>query len=217
MKSQIASGRSSEPSRPPRASGGHRKWLWGTSILLFVVVTATFSRAIFGEFVNFDDGDYTAQNPRIARGWDWENIYWALTHIHASNWHPLTTLSHMLDASLFGPGPTGPHAANVLFHGLAAVFLFLALDRLFAAPWRNLFVATLFALHPLRVESVAWVSERKDVLSGLFFALILFAYADYAKKPAAGRFVLVLFLFSLGLMAKPMLVTVPLIFLLLDF
>src|SRR5437667_8281692 len=143
----------------------------------------------------------------------------AFTHVHAANWHPLTTIPHMLDRQLYGLQPWGHHLTNVLLHSAAAVFLFLALRELTKALWPSAFVAALFAIHPLRVSSVAWVAERKDVLSGVFFMLTLWAYARFvlSSRPSSGRYTMALLLFALGLMCKPTLVTLPFVLLLLDY
>ena len=141
-----------------------------------------FSRTVRYEFVAYDDNVYVYANRHVKGGLTLEDIRWAFTQVHSSNWHPLTWLSHMLDWELYGPRPGGHHLTNVLLHAAACVVLFLALRRLTGAVWRSGIVAALFALHPLHVESVAWVSERKDVLSGLFFGLTLWAYAGYVGK-----------------------------------
>ena len=152
------------------------------------------------------------------RGLTGEGIAWAITAYHASNWHPLTWLSHMLDCQLYGLKPGGHHLTNVLLHAAAAMLLFLVLRRMTGALWPSAWVAAVFAIHPLRVESVAWVAERKDVLSGLFFMLTLWFYARYAERPASwGRYLSVVAAFALGLTAKPMLVTLPFVLLLLDY
>lgn len=187
-----------------------------------------FSHTLRHEFVNYDDDQYFYANPHVQSGLTWHGIMWAFRTGHASNWHPLTWLSLMLDAELFGTGPVGPHLTNILLHTVNTVLLFLLLRRLTGAHWRSAFVAALFALHPLHVESVAWVSERKDVLSGLFFMLTLWMYARHAQENVgpqmsglrrfASRDYWLAFLFlALGLMSKPMLVTLPLVMLLLDY
>ena len=183
---------------------------------LIAIVAAAFGRAVGHQFVNFDDQSYILENPHVLAGISIDGVKWAFTHIHSQNWHPLTTLTHMLDCSLYGVNPVGPHAENVALHAIASTLLFLVLRALTGAIWRSAFVAALFAIHPLRVESVAWVSERKDVLSALFFMLTLGAYAWYARSRSAGRMVMVALFLALGLMAKPMLVTTPLVLLLLD-
>jgi protein O-mannosyl-transferase len=188
-------------------------------ILLVGIVWIVFGQTLRHEFVNYDDDQYVYENPRITNGLTLEGIQWAFTHPHAANWHPLTTISHMLDCQLYGLEPWGHHLTNVLLHAAAAVFLFLALWQLTGAHWLSAFVAAVFAIHPLRIGSVAWVAERKDVLSGVFFMLILWAYARYARsnRPSSGRYAMLLVLFALGLMCKPTLVTLPFVLLLLDY
>lgn len=168
------------------------------------------------EFLNYDDLAYVVDNPHVNGGLTWENVRWAFTHSHSSNWHPLTWISHMIDYEIFGGEPRGHHMVNVAIHALNAILLFLALRVMTAFSWRCLVVAALFALHPLRVESVAWVAERKDLLCGLFWILTLLAYAWYVRRSTIGRYLTVLALFCLGLLSKPMIVTLPCVLLLLD-
>src|SRR6266446_4489895 len=188
-------------------------------LLLVGIVWIVFGQTLRHEFVNYDDDEYVRANSRITNGLTLEGIQWAFTHVHAANWHPLTTISHMLDCQLYGLQPWGHHLTNVLLHAAAAIFLFLALWQLTGARWPSAFVAAVFAIHPLRVESVAWVAERKDVLSGVFFMLTLWAYARYARssQPSSGRYMIALVLFALGLLCKPTLVTLPFVLLLLDY
>src|SRR5947207_7422143 len=188
-------------------------------ILLVAIVWIVFGQTLQHEFINYDDDQYVYENPRITNGLTLDGVQWALTHVHASNWHPLTTISHMLDCQLYGLQPWGHHLTNVLLHAVATVFLFLALRRLTGTQWPSAFVAAVFAIHPLRVASVAWVAERKDVLSGVFFMLTLWAYWRYARsgRPSSGRYVIALVLFALGLLCKPTLVTLPFVLLLLDY
>ncbi len=190
--------------------------------LLLLAVATVFGQTVNHRFVNFDDEDYVYENPHVREGLTVTGTVWALTAYRASNWHPLTWLSHTLDCRLYHLEPGGHHLTNVLLHAAAAVFLFLALKRMTrrstAALWASAWVAAVFAIHPLRVESVAWVAERKDVLSGLFFMLTLWFYARYTERPASwGRYLLVVASFALGLTAKPMLVTLPFVLLLLDY
>ncbi|HWX21274.1 MAG TPA: tetratricopeptide repeat protein [Candidatus Binatia bacterium] len=213
------------------------------TVLLFLTVAAVFLPALRNDFISYDDQSYVVQNPYVQGGLTLASVSWAFRSFSQANWHPLTWLSHMLDCQLFGLAPGGHHATSVLLHTLNSVLLFLLLEKLTAAPWRSLFVAALFGLHPLHVESVAWIAERKDVLSGLFFLLTLWAYGHYLQSPrskvqrarskhqnpnitgspasaaphAARYYALALLFFALGLMSKPMLVTVPLILVLLDF
>jgi len=173
-------------------------------------------------FVNFDDPDYVSENPIVARGLTLSGVIWAFTHFHYSNWHPLTWISHMLDCQLFGLNPAGPHIVNVLFHTANAILLFLLLRRLTGAQWRSAIVAAFFAWHPLHVESVAWISERKDVLSTFFGLLSLMAYVNYVRETKVQGpkskvwYAWAIGLFVLSLLAKPMLVTLPFLMLLLD-
>ena len=195
-----------------------RRWqAAGVCVLLAGLVWLMYAQTIGFKFVNFDDNHYIYENPIISRGLDWERFLWVFTHVHASNWHPLTSLSHMLDCEIFGLKPAGHHMVNVLLHSLVAVSLFLVLWQMTGGFWQSAAVAAAFASHPLRVESVAWISERKDLLSGLFFMLTLAAYVRYARRPGSGSLLLVLMTFALGLMTKPMLVSLPLILLLLDY
>src|SRR5436190_1792925 len=184
---------------------------------LVAVTWAVFGQTLAHDFVNFDDHVYVYENPLVVRGLSTEGIIGAFTHTHARNWHPLTTLSHMLDCQLYGLNAGGHHLTNVLLHGATAILLFAVLRQMTGALWRSAFVAVVFAIHPLRVESVAWVAERKDVLSGLFFVLTIGAYVRYVRSPSTARYGLVVLLFALGLMCKPMLVTLPLVLLLLDY
>ena len=188
-------------------------------ILLAGIVWIAFGQALHHEFVNYDDGSYVYANPRITSGLTPGSVAWAFTHFRAGNWQPLTAISHMLDCQLYGLRPWGHHLTNVLLHAAAVIFLFLALWRLMENLWASGFVAGLFAIHPLRVEPVAWVSGRGDILSGMFFMLTLWAYARYARSErfSPGRYMTVLVLFALGLMCKPTLVTVPFVLLLLDY
>lgn len=183
---------------------------------LVVAVAAVYWPVRGYPFVNFDDNIYVYENPHVLGGLTAENALWAANGFHANFWHPLIWWSLMLDCTLFGPGPAGFHAVNVVLHAANAVLLWLALSRMTGADGRSFAVAAVWALHPLRVESVAWITERKDTLSGLFFLLTLLAYARYAARPGRTRYALVLGAFALGLMAKPMLVTLPAVLLMLD-
>ena len=168
-------------------------------------------------FVGFDDELYVTQNHYVQKGITLEGIKWAFTTFHSANWHPLTWISHMLDCDLYGMNPAGHHWTNVELHMANTLLLFFIFFEMTGALWQSAFVAALFALHPLHVESVAWISERKDVLSTFFGLLSIVAYYRYVKKLSAKYYMLVIILFSLGLMAKPMLVTLPFVLLLLDF
>jgi tetratricopeptide (TPR) repeat protein len=178
-----------------------------------------FGQSIGHDFTDCDDPDYVSENPHVAHGVTAEGIAWAFTQRHAGNWHPLTWLSHMVDCELYGlRHPGGHHLTNVLLHAATTILLFLVLRQMTGDLWPSSLAAALFAVHPLHVESVAWVAERKDVLSGLFFVLTLAAYVGYARCPfSALRYLTVSVLFALGLLCKPMLVTLPFVLLLLDF
>ena len=190
----------------------------GVCIFLAAIIWLVFGQTLRFGFVNFDDDDYVYQNVIVQKGLTFPGVIWAFTHFHASNWHPLTWLSHMLDCQLYGLNAGGHHLTNVLLHTVTVILLFLVLRRMTGFLWRSAFVAAVFAIHPLRVESVAWVAERKDVLSGLFFVLTIGAYVRYASHPwSPGRYGLVVLCFALGLMCKPMLVTLPVVLLLLDY
>ncbi len=186
-------------------------------LFLAAVTCAVYWQAGNNQFVNFDDGEYLLENHHVRTGLTGKGFIWAFTSAYASNWHPLTWLSHMLDIQLFGFDPGPHHLVNVLFHVINTVLLFLLLVRMTGAYWQSAFVAALFALHPLHVESVAWAAERKDVLSAFFWMLTLLSYAWYVKRPVFTRYLLVLCAFALGLMSKPMLVTVPVVLLLMDY
>ena len=212
----------SQQSPPTVPTGAFwRKERWQAAAVCVALAAMTF--AVFGQtlghqFIAFDDSGYVYDNPMVSRGLTLKGMAWALTGAHADNWFPLTWISHMLDCQLYGLRPAGHHLTNVLLHTATVIALFLVLRQMTGALWRSAFVAAVFAIHPLRVESVAWVAERKDVLCGLFFMLTIAAYARYARRPwSLPRYSLVLCLFALGLMCKPMLVTLPLVLLLLDY
>jgi len=202
-----------------RPAGSNAPWLvLGVCIFLAAITWLVFGQTLRHPFVNYDDGEYVLKNAPITRGLTIQGISWAFTHVHSSNWHPLTWISHMLDCQFFGLNPAGHHLTNVLLHTVTAILLFLVLHQMTGTLWRSAFVAAVFAIHPLRVESVAWVAERKDVLSGLFFMLTVGAYVRYARAPwSPARYGLVFLLFAMGLMCKPMLVTVPFVLLMLDY
>ena len=219
------------------------------AIALIVLTTVVFSSSFKFLFINYHDPGYVTDNPHVSGGLSWPGVDWAFRGGHAGNWHPITSISHMLDVQLFGLNPGMHHLMNVLLHTAAVVLLFLVLWQMTSSAkgkptavaalderrsqghnsipsavidrryniWRSAFVAALFAIHPLRVESVVWISERKDVLSGVFFMLTLAAYARFAAKPSVWRYALVACLFALGLASKPSLIGLPLVFLLLDY
>jgi protein O-mannosyl-transferase len=216
------------PARPPDAESkdvrfsvrGRTHLL---SLLIFLVVTAVFLPALRHDFVYYDDPTFVKDNPHVQGGFTWANLQWACWSLDGANWHPLTWLSHMLDVELFGLNPWGHHLTSVLLHALNSLLVFVVWRKMTGAVWRSLLVAALFGLHPLHVESVAWIAERKDVLSTLFWLLTIWAYAHWVRqrvdrRPRAWAFYgSTLGFFILGLMSKPMLVTVPCVLLLLDF
>lgn len=210
-----------QPGRRPDASTGqplghpHHTWpLVGGAILLGLLVALVFGQTAGFEFLNFDDDQYL--DALVKRGLTWRGFVHSFTHGHVGNWHPLTTLSFMLDAEWFGDWAGGYHLHNVVLHAAATATLFIALTRLTGTLDRSLVAAGLFAVHPLRAESVAWVTERKDVLSGLFLALTLWAYAEFTRRRTPLRYLAVVAAFTAGLMSKSMLVTLPIGLLILD-
>jgi tetratricopeptide (TPR) repeat protein len=190
----------------------HPVW---TASLLAGLIAAAFGKAVAFGYIPLDDPDYV-QRAQVAGGLTVDGVRWAFTSFDQANWHPLTWLSYMADVSAFGASPGVFHATNVALHAVACGVLFLALRSLTAAPWRSLLAAVLFGIHPLRVESVAWIAERKDVLSGLLFAGLLLAWSRYARAGGWARYVVVAALLALGLLAKPTVVTAPFVLLLLD-
>jgi tetratricopeptide (TPR) repeat protein len=202
------------PAPPRRLSRGAL-----ISIGLVAATLAVYGQTVGGnfEFLRIDDPDYVTANSHVRAGLSLDGLKWAFTSFDANNWHPLTWISLQLDFQLFGDDPRGYHVENVLLHAANAVLLLLLLRRMTAAEWPSAFVAALFAMHPTHVESVAWITERKDVLSALFWMLTTIAYVRYVEQPGFGRHLLVLLAFAVGLTAKPMLVTLPATLLLLDF
>lgn len=187
------------------------------SLLLVVVIFAIYLPVHSHPFADLDDPKYVTENPHIQNGLTLGTILWAFTHGYAANWHPLTWVSHALDIQMFGLDPAGHHDENVFFHALDAVLLFWVLKRATGYEGRSFMVAALFAIHPLNVESVAWIAERKTVLSTLFCLLALGAYRWYASKPSVGRFAVVAGSFVLGLMCKPQIIMLPMVLLLWDY
>src|SRR5882672_9255241 len=208
-----------EDRRPDDSTCGvhNRSITIGIYLLLTGLSLAVFSRTIRYDFVNFDDDMYVYNAPAIQAGPTLKGIVAAFTSPHARNWHPLTTLSHMLDCRLYGLNAGGHHTTTVVLHTIAVLLLFRVLRQMTGAFWKSAILAALFAVHPLHVESVAWVSERKDILSAVFFFLMLNAYNRYARAPSVMRYLAVAVLFAAGLMSKPMLVSAPIILLLLDY
>lgn len=218
-----------EPTRNPRkqvafttqssafgASASPRRLTFLACLLLAVLTLAAYARVKNNSFVNFDDPAYITHNSHVQAGLNWSTVRWALTSFDAANWHPLTWLSHLLDSTLFGMNPACHHLTSLVIHVLNVLLLFFFLMRVTGSTGRSFLVAALFALHPYNVESVAWLSERKNVLCLLFFLLTLCAYAWYAQKPKITRYLVVVITFALGLAAKPMVITLPFVLLLLD-
>ena len=208
-----------KPTTKPKAGAGvlSEKWGFALALLLIVATVALYRPVKSYPFITYDDPEYVIRNYQIQSGPDWDTAQWAFITFYASNWHPLTWMSHALDFQLFRLNPSGHHDTNVLFHALNAALLFWVLWRATGYAGRSLMVAALFALHPVNVESVAWISERKNVLSMLFFLLALGAYRWYALKPRADRYLAVAVLYALGLMAKPQVITFPCVLLLWDY
>jgi protein O-mannosyl-transferase len=203
------------PTAPTGRSPQTRKVV-GICVFLILAILAVFGQTARFEFVNYDDNQYIYENPEVQKGLTWGGVRWALRYTEIGHWHPLTWLTHMADCQAYGLWAGGHHITNVVLHAIATVFLFLILRRMTGSLWRSAFVAAVFAVHPLRAESVAWIAERKDVLSGVLFMLTLWAYVNYAARPSIGRYVAVAVLFVLGLLSKNMLVTLPFVLLLLD-
>jgi Tfp pilus assembly protein PilF len=185
--------------------------------LLSFLTFAVFWGVLGNDFINYDDFQYVTDNRHVTSGLSIENAVWAFTSGYAANWHPITWLSHMLDVELFGMNPQGHHLMNLLLHTANVCLLFLLLNKITGTVWRSVVVAALFAIHPLHVESVAWVAERKDVLSTCFAMLAMLLYTCYVQRPTTWRYLALCVCFALGLMSKPMLVTLPFVLLLIDY
>jgi len=199
------------------ASGtDQRRVAAGLGLSLALLTLATYLPVLAHGFIRFDDPLYVTRNPHVQAGLSWEGIAWAFSANVASNWHPLTLLSHMLDCELFGMDPLGHHLTSLLLHTASVVLLFEALRRMTGCAWRSAVVAALFAVHPTHVESVAWIAERKDVLSGFFWMLTLLAWVCYVRQPSPKRYAAVVLALAAGLLSKPMVVTLPFVLLLLD-
>jgi protein O-mannosyl-transferase len=190
------------------------RWIY---LALLLAILAVFAQTGSHDFVTYDDRIYVGDNPHVRDGFSWEGVAWAFTSLDDSNWFPLTRLSHMLDCQLFGLDAGWHHWTNIVLHAASSLLLFALLKRMTAARWPSAFVAFAFALHPLHVESVAWVAERKDVLSAFFWFVTMWAYLDYVERPSPLRYALVLAAFVCGLMSKPMIVTLPFALLLVDY
>ncbi|MFH1371265.1 MAG: tetratricopeptide repeat protein [Planctomycetota bacterium] len=186
-------------------------------VFLAVATFVAFEGVRHNEFINYDDDLYVTDNPRVQEGLNFESVAWAFTSGHASNWHPLTWISHIIDYAVFGANPAGHHLVSVGFHIANVILLFLILRKMTGAFWKSFFVAAVFGLHPLAVESVAWMAERKNVLSTFFAFLTIAVYFRYTKKPGFWRYLVVAILFAAGLLSKPMLVTLPFVLILLDY
>jgi tetratricopeptide (TPR) repeat protein len=195
----------------------NKKYFYIICLFLIVTTLAVYWQTLDNDFVNYDDDEYVTENTHVNKGVTFDGLTWAITSSYASNWHPLTWVSHMIDCQLYGLNPRGHHLTSLLFHVANTLLLLLILVRMTGTLWQSSFVAALFALHPLHVESVAWVAERKDVLSTFFMMLAVWAYILYVKKGKVMRYLLVVLFFVLGLMSKPMLITLPFILLMLDF
>ncbi len=201
----------------PPAGLPSRKRLWLAALALALVTFALFSPLLGAHFINYDDQGYVTDNPHVLHGLTWADVHWAWTHLYFGFYYPLTLMSHQLDCQLYGLWAGGHHLTNLLFHIGSALLLFAFFWKTTRAFWRSLAVALLFAIHPLHVESVAWISERKDVLSTFFLMAMLVAYADYARAPSFRRYLAVFGAFLLGLLSKSMIVTAPFLLLLLDY
>ena len=205
-------------SSPDSGKDQDRKVVLGICIFLAAITWLVFGQTLGYDSIYLDDPVYIFQNPEVTKGLSLHGVAWAFGHNVSGFWQPLPMLTHMLDCQIYGVNPGGHHSTNVILHTVAAILLFLVLRQMTGAIWRSAVVAALFAIHPLRVESVAWITERKDVLGGVFFMLTLASYLRYVRKPSYARYLLVLLMFALGLMSKPpMLVTVPFVLLLLDY
>src|SRR5262245_30319310 len=188
--------------------------------MVFALIAAcliVYGRVAGYDFINFDDNLYVYENQWVRNGYSWSAVAWSFSTIDYFYWQPVTWLSHMLDCELFGLRPGWHHFTNLLFHIVNSVLAFAIFRRLTGAFWRSAALAAIFALHPLRIESVAWVAERKDVLSAFWFLLMLWCYIRHARQPSRSRYLAVLAALALGLMSKPMVATAPLLLLLLDF
>ncbi len=190
---------------------------WVIPVFLAGITLLVYSSVGQHAFISYDDPLYVTSNPRVISGLSWQNVFWALTALDIGNWHPLTWLSHLLDVELFGLSAAGHHWISAGIHAANAALLFWVLNSMTKVVWPSAFVAALFALHPINVESVAWVAERKNLLCTFFALLTIRAYSHYVRRPGWKQYALVLFAFALGLMSKPMVVTLPFVLLLLDF
>src|SRR5262249_32319399 len=179
-----------------------RRLIIAVCIFLTAIIWIVFAQTLGHDFINFDDDRYVYETSHVSAGLTLDGLKWLLTHSHASLWHPLTTLSHMGDCQIYGLKPAGHHFTNVILHNIGTVLLFLVFSQMTSNVWRSAFVAAIFAVHPMRVESVAWIAERKDMLSGVFFTLTLAAYLRYVRAPNVSRYVTMSILLACGLMSK---------------
>ncbi len=202
---------------PNNKSAPERSLRMGICVVLAAAVLIVYWQVQHHDFIDFDDNMYLIENTHLQSGLSCKGLTWAFTTTHTTNWHPLTWLSLMFDYELYGLNPAGYHWTNTIFHLVSTILLFLFLQRATGETWKGAFVAALFAIHPLNVESVAWVAERKNVLSTFFWILTMWAYALYVEAPVFGRYALVVLSSALGLMTKPILVTLPFVLLLLDY
>lgn len=186
-------------------------------LFLIIAILVAYEPVRNNEFIDYDDDEYVTENLDVQGGLTLKSVFWAFTTVQATNWHPLTWLSHLLDYEIYGLSAAGHHLTNLLLHIINTLFLFLIINRITGAPWESGLIAALFALHPLNVESVAWVAERKNVLSTFFWMLTIWTYIAYVKRPNLSRYLLVVLSFILGLLSKAMLVTLPFVMLLLDY
>ena len=186
-------------------------------LFLILMTLAAYWNVQHNDFINLDDNLYITDNPYIKKGWTTDNFLWAFTKVHAGHWHPMTWLSHMLDVELFGLHPGRHHFVSLIFHIINSLLLFILFQKMTGEVWKSALIAGLFALHPLRVESIAWAAERKDVLSAFFFFLTIYTYLHYFEKIQFRRYLLTLLSFAMALMSKPMAVTLPFVLLLLDY
>ncbi len=212
----LTPARQSHSRRSSLAASPHKQIVL-LGLLLVIATMAVYYPVHAQPFANFDDADYVFDNFHVRSGLNWETVRWAFVTRDAANWHPLTWLSHALDAQIFGIDPAGPHDVNVLFHLLNALLLFWVLQQATGYIGRSWMVAALFALHPINVESVVWIAERKNLLSMFFLLLTLIAYRWYAHEPRDSRYVVVAVLFAMGLMSKPQVITLPFVLLLWDY
>ena len=216
-RSRVSLQRSESTLSPRQGNVRLTKWVLAVCLALTLITIVVYAPLRNYGFISLDDPQYVSENPHISGGLTWSSVAWAFTTVHASYWIPPIWLSHMLDVQLYGKNAGGHHVTNIVFHIANTLLLFGLFYRTTSGLYRSAFVAALFAIHPLHVESVAWITERKDMLSAFFFLLALWAYVAYVAKPRPRRYVWILVFFALGLMSKPMIVTLPFILLLLDF